>query len=170
MTAPYPTTEDLHAALLHALDPITRWRTPPPSESGPVLVNDVGVDHWVEHVTDVRLDPDGRAHPLIVTYTDAGATRRRRAGTGQGTHLAWGVTLTIAGGDPWRARWALDRARHALDGTRLTDPDGRAITAPLTETFGEGFPITPDGDLAAGHTPRWETTLRYATTAHQPTP
>ena len=163
MTRPYPTPDQLHAALLDVLAPITRWRIPPPAEGHPVLINADGIDHHVGYVGAVRLDPDGLAHPYIATYDDAGRAvpgRTIRAGS----HLSWGVTTTIAGGDPARARWALARLRDALDGTTLTSPD--LTTEPLLEYFTAG-PIRPD----EGTDPvRWFTTLRHTTTARRSSP
>lgn len=161
MSVPYPTLTDLQQSFTDLLDPITRWRIPPPSEGDPVRVNQDGVDHWVGHVGAVRLDADKRAHSYVASWPDAGRAGRGRV-VAAGSVLFWGFQLTIGGGDPRRVRWALDRIRPIVDGARLQLPEGH-LAAPLGEVFGEGVPIQEDDDVSP---PRWYTTVRYATSAH----
>lgn len=164
----YPDPDELHEALLAALDPITRYRIP--AIGSPALVNTYGVDHHDGHVGPVRLDADGRAHAYIATYEDNGRPARGRTSM-RGSQLAWGVHVTVAAGDPERVRWALAKVRDALDGTALTlpadpptRPDPLVLTEPLLEQLGS-IPIRADEDVDP---PRWHTQLRFAATARRP--
>lgn len=166
--SPYPTPDELHQALLAALAPITRYRIPATGTA--VAVNANGVDHHDGQVGPVRLDADGRAHAYIATYEDNGRLDNRRTPR-RGSQMAWGVTLTVAGGDPDRARWAVAQVRTVLDGATLTlpadpptRPDPTVLTTGLLEQLG-GLPVRPDETVSPT---RWVTQLRYAATARRP--
>ena len=168
-----PTDRALHAALIEALTPITRWRHPYPADGKPVLVNQVGVDVWENHVGDVRLDLDGpggtpgTAHAYLFVQTGPGSYIQPRAVT-TATYTTWRPIVTVAAGTPVKAMWALDKVRPLLDGLTLTDPSGRELTAPLHEGFDrretyDPGPLRLDEDPSP---PRWYVPIQYATTAH----
>lgn len=162
-----PTGADLTAALLAALAPVTRWRHPHPGDGPPVHVNDTGVDVWINHVGNVRIDTDGTAHAYLFVQTGPGGWRQTRA-VAAATVTRWRPIITYVGGTPRKAEWALTRVRPILDGLTLTDPDGRPLTAPLHEgsTPAEDYdpgPLVLDEDPSPG---RWYVPIQYATTAH----
>lgn len=69
-------------------------------------------------VVNAVMDTDGRAHPYVTVYAAPGqADRAEYAMAADG--LLWSFQTTCAGGDPTRARRAIDRVRDRLDGHRL---------------------------------------------------
>lgn len=159
MSIPYATPTLLREAVTALLDPITRWRYQPASEAAPVRVNATGVDHWVEHVGDVHLDPDGTAHPYVVSWTGPGQLTGHRA-AGGGPYLDWSVRCTIAAGDPQRVRWAVDRVRAALQHQRLTG----ARSSPLRERM-----VSDMREDTTPAPPRWWCLIEYGCNAGQET-
>ncbi|MEN3123273.1 hypothetical protein [Janibacter sp. LM] len=168
MTAP-TTGARLHAALIDALAPVTRWRHPFPGDGQPVRVNDTGLDVWENHVGDARIDPDGpggtpgTAHAYLFLQTGPGGNAHTRA-TRAASLTVWRPILTFAGGTPRKVQWGLDRARPLLDGLVLTDATGRPITSPFhegllpSEQYDPG-PLQVDTDPSP---PRWFVPIQLA--------
>lgn len=162
-----PTGRDLHDALLRALEPVTRWRHPHPTDGPPVRVNENGVDVWENHVGDARIDLDGTAHAYLFLQTGPGGWAHTRA-VKTATVTRWRPLITYAAGTPRKATWGMERVRPILDGLVLTRPDGTPLTAPLHEgsTPFEDYdpgPLRVDADPSP---PRWYVPIQYATTAH----
>lgn len=161
------THTSLHDALVQALAPVTRWHHPHPLDGPPVRVNETGVDLWDAHVGDVRVDPDGTAHAYVYLQAGPGGQRQTRT-VKHATITRWRPVITVAGGTPKKADWALSRVRPLLDGLVLTGPDGAPLTAPLHEGFSrfedyDPGPVRVDEDPSP---PRWFVPIQYATTAH----
>lgn len=76
------------------------------------------LDVHVGEADQVRLDPDGRAHPYAVLWASPGA-RHADALAGRVDRLVWSFQVTAAGGDDTRALWAVGRVLGALSGVRL---------------------------------------------------
>ncbi|MFK5689600.1 hypothetical protein ACI3EY_08025 [Ornithinimicrobium sp. LYQ92] len=155
---PMPTDEDLHAALLVLLAPITRnlhQRLGKTTETK--VVNAEGIDLHDGHVFAVAHGPDGTALPYMVLWPTAT--------TGQHTRLAggrsmgrWGFQLTVAAGSPAGVRWALGRLAPVTARARLVP----GHTGLLTPYFDQ-VQIAPDEDVDPI---RWSAALRYETTVH----
>ena len=162
-----PTTgQELHRALLRAVQPVTRWLHPYPDDGAPVRVNEHGVDVWENHVGDVRLDGDGTAHAYLFLQTGPGGQQQTRA-VAAATLTRWRPILTFAGGTPRKTGWGMNLVRPILDGLVLTDGAGRALAAPLHEgsTRFEDYdpgPLRLDNDPSP---PRWYVPIQYATQA-----
>lgn len=162
-----PTGTVLHAALIRALVPVTRWRHPHPSDGPPVRVNETGIDVWENHVGDARVDPDGTVHAYLHLQTGPGGYDWTRV-VAAASMTRWRPIITVAAGTPVKTRWALDKVRPLLDGLVLTALDGAPLTAPLREgsipfeDYDPG-PTRVDTDPSP---PRWFVPIQYATTAH----
>lgn len=102
------------------------------------------------------MDSDGLAHPYITLYPTPGtADRMPYAPTADG--LLWSFQTTCVGGDPIRARRAVDRCRDRLDGQRLTVTGVQAgvLRAPEFTTPG---PLREDRDVSPS---RWFAPLQW---------
>lgn len=161
-----PTGQELHQALLRALQPVTRWRHPFPGDGPPVRVNEHGVDVWENHVGDVRLDADGTCHAYVFLQSGPGGRDATRT-VAAATVTRWSPILTFVGGTPRKAQWGIDQVAPILDGLVLTGPTGELLTAPLRQggpfTAYDPGPLRPDNDPSP---PRWFVPIQYATTAH----
>lgn len=163
-----PTTgQELHDALLRALQPVTRWRHPFPGDGPPVRVNEHGIDVWENHVGDVRLDGDGTAHAYLFLQTGPGGQQQTRA-VAAATLARWRPILTFAGGTPRKTRWGMGLARPILDGLILTDTNGAPLTGPMHQgsTPIEDYDPGPLREDTSPSPSRWYVPIQHATTAH----
>lgn len=162
-----PTTgQELHRALLRAVQPVTRWLHPFPGDGPPVRVNEHGVDVWENHVGDVHLDGDGTAHAYLFLQTGPGGHAYTRLAP-RASMTRWRPILTFAGGTPAKTEWGMGQVVPLLDGRPLTTVEGARLSAPLhqgsspRESYDPG-PLRLDRDPSP---PRWYVPIQYATSA-----
>ena len=107
---------------------------------------------------DPAPDLDGKALPFAVVWPGAGSLGSVTLCDAQDV-LDWPVQVTAAGGDPTRARRAVDRVRMRLAGARL-DVNGTEVYLREDEGFQPGPPreekdVTPT---------RWFVPMQYRAT------
>lgn len=153
------TNEQLHAATITLLAPVTRDRY---SYAGTIAltkvpINPTGLDLHDGHVGTIAKAPDGTAAPYMALAPHPRGDRHTRlsGGASMGTY---DLALTIAAGSPQGVRWGLDRVMPLLARAYLVP--GR--TGLLVPYFDQVDPIE-DEDVSPT---RWYAPLRWRTTVH----
>ena len=100
-------------------------------------------------------DPDGRARPYAVLYPSAGNLSSQSL-CGAQEFLDWPFQITAAGGDPVRARRAIERVRVRLSGATVAVGDVRVRV--VEEPSYQPGPIREDRDFSPS---RWFTPLQF---------
>lgn len=111
-------------------------------------VFDAGVDR-------APSDPDGRAHPFVVVWPAPGTADQDRL-TAALSGIVWRFQVTCAGGDRTRAAAAVDAARQALTGQRITIAAAHVGRA---REIGDAGPLTEEREADPS---RWSTALVYS--------
>ena len=101
------------------------------------------------------MDSDGRARPYAALYASAGNLRSQSL-AGVQELLDWPFQVTAAGGDPARARRAIQRVRSRLSGATVTAA-GRRVRIVEEQNYQPG-PIREDRDVSPS---RWYTPLQF---------